>query len=145
MIDTLLTSRYWISVAARNHVLKGVEGKFAQFCHDKEGPAKRPKRGDWVLYYAGKERHGEAQACQRFVALGQVTDEAPQQVEQAPGFCPYRRQMEYRSVTEVPIQPLLEDLSFIKNKQRWGIVFRYGFLEIPRPDFERIVQPMLQG
>ena len=144
MADTLPTSRYWISVAARDHVLSGVQGKFAQFCHGKEGPAKRPRRGDWVIYYASKERYGEPQACQRFVALGQVTDEAPHQVEQTPGFCPYRRHMDYRRITEVPIQPLLENLSFIKNKPRWGMVFRYGFLEIPRQDFERIVHPMLQ-
>lgn len=136
-------ARYFIAVASRDHVLQGVKGKFAQFCHGKEGPAKRPRRGDWVVYYASKERFGEPAPCQRFVAVGQVADDAPTQVEQFGGFCPFRRAMAYKKCAEVPIQPLLLDLTFIKNKQRWGMAFRFGFLEILADDFTRIAKPML--
>jgi hypothetical protein len=38
--------------------------------------------------------------------------------------------------------PLLPPLSFIKNKARWRYVFRYGLLEIPKSDFERIARKM---
>jgi predicted RNA-binding protein len=38
-------------------------------------------------------------------------------------------------VKEAPIQPLIDKLSFIKNKKLWGYVFRYGLVEIPKEDF----------
>ncbi|MGG1220830.1 EVE domain-containing protein, partial [Priestia endophytica] len=28
--------RYWVGVASRDHVMKGVQGGFAQLCHGKE-------------------------------------------------------------------------------------------------------------
>jgi len=129
-------TRFWIGVACREHVRLGVEGGFAQFSHGQLAPARRLSKGDWVVYYAGKERHGEQDPCQRFVAIGQVLDSAPMQVEQFPGFKPWRRKVKYRNAIEADIPPLIEQLSFIKNKSRWGAAFRFGFLEIRAPDFD---------
>jgi predicted RNA-binding protein len=138
-------TRYWIGVASREHVLIGTRGGFAQFNHGKLGPAKRPARGDWVIYYSSKERYGEPTICQQFTAIGQVVDAAPTQVAQSPGFKPYRRKVDYRPCTPVDIRPLIGELSFIENKARLGAAFRYGFLEIPERDFERIARSMLPG
>jgi predicted RNA-binding protein len=135
--------RYWIGVASKEHVLIGTKGGFAQFSHGKLGPAKRLSRGDWVIYYSGKERFGEPKICQQFTAIGQVIDSEPTQIEQFPGFKPYRRKIKYRKSKAVDIRPLLKTLSFIKDKSRWGSVFRFGFLEIPEPDFEKIATKML--
>ncbi|MDQ7862723.1 hypothetical protein RCO48_21920 [Peribacillus frigoritolerans] len=33
--------RYWIGVASRDHVMKGIDGGFAQLCHGKEAPLKK--------------------------------------------------------------------------------------------------------
>jgi predicted RNA-binding protein len=135
--------RYWIGVASRDHVRVGVGGGFAQFGHGKLGPAKRLSRGDWVIYYSGKARYGGAELCQKFTAIGQVVDADPMQVEQFPGFKPWRRKIKYRRATEVDIHPLIERLSFIENKSRWGAAFRFGFLEIGEPDFALIAKRML--
>ena len=63
-----MSKRYWIGVASREHVLIGRESGFAQFCHGKEAPAKRPRQGDWVIYYSGKEKFEETAPCQKFTA-----------------------------------------------------------------------------
>jgi predicted RNA-binding protein len=44
--------------------------------------------------------------------------------------------------TETPIKPLIDDLSFIADKQRWGYKFRLGLFEIPQPDLELIKSAM---
>ena len=38
----------------------------------------------------------------------------------------------------MPIQPLIPDLDFIRNKKAWGSAFRFGLLEIGKEDFEQI-------
>lgn len=46
---------------------------------------------------------------------------------------------------ETPIRPLINDLSFIKNKQSWGFMFRFGMFEIPKTDFELIKNAMIKA
>ena len=36
------------------------------------------------------------------------------------------------------IRPLIQDLSFIKNKVRWGLHFMGGVKQLPKSDFEMI-------
>jgi predicted RNA-binding protein len=134
--------RYWIGVASREHVRLGRRGGFAQFAHGKPGPAKRPSEGDWVIYYSSRERYRDPAPCQKFTALGRVMDAAPVRVTQAPGFAPYRRKVKYERTQDVDIRPLITRLTFIKNKSRWGSVFRFGFLEIPAADFRKIAARM---
>lgn len=81
--------------------------------------------------------------CQKFTAIGRVTDDAPYQVEQFPGFTPFRRNVAYFDAQPVDIRPLIERLPFITNKKLWGGVFRYGFLEIDQLSFEIIAHAML--
>jgi EVE domain len=138
-----MATRFFIGVASREHVLIGVSGGFAQFGHGKMAPAKRLATGDWVIYYSSKERISKAGRCQRFTALGRVVDDELMRVEQAPGFTPWRRRMEYLEAREVEIRPLLDHLSFISDKSRWGAVFRFGIIEIPRDDFMRIAKRMV--
>jgi predicted RNA-binding protein len=64
------------------------------------------------------------------------------QVEQAPGFTPWRRNIEFVSCTETPIRPLIDQLSFIKDKRRWGYTFRVGLFKIPQEDFAVISRAM---
>lgn len=136
-------SRYWIGVASREHVRVGVRGGFAQFSHGKPGPAARLSKGDWVIYYSGRAEYGKPKLCQKFTAIGQVVDAEPSQVEQFPGFKPWRRRIKYRRAAEIDVRPLIGELSFIKNKPRWGAAFRFGFLEIGERDFAVIAKRML--
>ena len=71
-----------------------------------------------------------------------VIDEAPYRVEASADFHPWRRNMKFLPCQEVPIRPLIEELEFIRNKQRWGIVFRRGLFEIGEADFQKISRAM---
>ncbi len=95
-----------------------------------------------MAYYSGKMVFGQPDACQRFTALGQVADDEPYQVEQAPGFKPWRRRVAYARAIEAGVLPLIPHLGFIKNKGSWAAAFRFGFFEVPRSDFEQIARSM---
>ena len=136
------STRVWVGVASREHVQNGIAGGFAQFCHGKRGPASRPRRGDFVLYYSGQERLGETTPCQKFTALGVIEDDGPITVEQFPGFFPWRRSVRWLHETEASIRPLIGRLSFIGNKQSWGAKFRFGFLEIRQDDLRLLAREM---
>ena len=46
--------RFWVTVASKDHALRGINGGFIQACHGKEAPLKRMKRGDYVIFYCPK-------------------------------------------------------------------------------------------
>lgn len=135
--------QYWIGVVSRAHVQRGKQGGFAQVCHGKQAPLKRMQPGDWLIYYSPTEIFGEKTPCRKFTAIGQVTERAPYQFQMAPDFIPWRRDVNYVAAQEVPIEPLITQLSFIKNKRSWGYVFRFGLFAIPAADFELIAAQML--
>jgi EVE domain len=136
------TSRYWIGVASKDHVMKGVEGSFSQLCHGKNNPLKRLSAGDWIIYYSPRTEMNGGNTVQAFTAFGQILEGEPYAFDMGNGFIPYRRDVSFKSAQDAPIRPLLHELSFIKNKQSWGYVFRFGLIEIPEPDFQRIANEM---
>jgi len=135
--------KYWIGVASKEHVQRGVEGGFCQLCHGKQQPLKRMSKGDWITYYSSKERFGNDIPCQQFTAIGKVIGDDVYQFEMEPGFVPFRRDIQFLKAKEAPIRPLIDKLSFIKNKISWGYAFRFGYLEIPYDDFKLIAEEMV--
>ena len=57
-------------------------------------------------------------------------------------FKPYRIDVEFVKCRETPIRPLIEELSFIKDKTHWGAAFRFGLVKVPQQDFELIAANM---
>ncbi len=135
--------KFWIGVASKEHVENGVKLGICQFCHGKASPAKRLKRGDFVIYYSSKKTMAGKELYQKFTAIGVVQDDESYQVEMEGGFKPFRRNIKYFDSIHLDIRPLIPDLTFIKNKNSWGYVFRYGFLEIDKESFELIANGML--
>jgi hypothetical protein len=135
--------RYWIGVASRDHVILGVAGGFCQLCHGKAQPLKRMDVNDWLIYYSPKTLFHDEILCQKFTAIGQIVGGSVFSFEMSPTFIPYRREVNFLKAVEVPIRPLLDKLSFIQDKSKWGYVFRFGFLEIPQADFALIAESML--
>ena len=133
---------YWVSTISRDHVLLSVEGGFTQAGHGKASGLKRLKADDWLVYYSPKTSLRDGEPVQAFTAIGRVLDEDLYQVEQAPGFTPWRRNIEFVRSIEAPIRPLIDQLSFIKDKRRWGYVFRVGLFKIPQEDFAVISRAM---
>ena len=134
--------KFWIGVACKEHVERGVALGICQFCHGKKAPANRPKKGDFVIYYSPKVDMDGPEICQQFTAIGRITDEAATQVDLG-GFAPFRRAISYLKAQPIDIKPLVDKLDFIKNKRSWGYVFRFGFFEIDGASFDLIAGLML--
>jgi hypothetical protein len=136
-------TRYWIVVTSKDHIASGVAGGFMQANHGKQGPLKRMSVNDWVICYSPKLTYVGKEPLQAFTAIGQITNKEIYQFKMSENFIPYRRDISWKKCAEVPIQPLINDLDFIDNKQSWGYKFRFGFFEIPEHDFKLIKSKML--
>ena len=136
-------TKYWIAVASKDHVMAGVAGGFMQANHGKSSPLRRVAPGDWVIYYSSKVRYREKEPCQAFTAVGQIKEGDVYTAVMAPNFEPARRDVDFKPCEEVAIRPLIDKLSFIQDKQRWGYMFRFGFFEISQADFGLIADEML--
>lgn len=135
-------TNYWILVAPKNHVLKSTHGGYAEAAHGKSNPLRRMNAGDGVIYYSPKlDESGEVR-CQAFTALGCVVGEDVYQVEGSSGSVINRRKVKYLSVRDASITPLISRLSFIKNKEKWGNIFKFEVIHISVEDFALLATAM---
>lgn len=132
----------WVNTISRDHVRLGVEGGFTQAGHGRAAGLRRLSAGDWLVFYSSKTSLEGGELLQAFTAAGRLADDEPYKVEMAPGFVPWRRNVEFIDCVETSIRPLIDSLSFIKDKQHWGYIFRRGLFEIPRRDFHVITRAM---
>ena len=139
-----LKNKYWIIVVSKDHVKNGISNGISQACHGKSSPLRRMRKGNFVIYYSGKEAMGKPDKCQEFTALGKVIDDEIYQFQVSPEFCPSRRNIEFSECEAASILPLIDNLDFIHNKKSWGYPFRPGFFEINKHDFDLISTQMLQ-
>ncbi len=130
--------RYWIGVASKEHVMRGVEGGFAQVCHGKESPLKQMSSQDWIVYYSPTIKFGEKTPCQAFTAIGQIQEGKPYSFQMSSDFTPFRRDVNFMPCKEISILPLIEELDFIQDNRRWGFPFRRGCFSISEADFRKI-------
>jgi EVE domain len=140
-----IASRYWIGVASKDHVMRGIEGGFCQLCHGKSNPLKRLAPNDWIIYYSPRTAINSGDTIQAFTAIGRILKGEPYLFDMGNGFIPHRRDVEFMAAQEVPIRPLIEKLAFIKNKKSWGYAFRFGLIEVLEPDFLQIAAAMKVG
>jgi predicted RNA-binding protein len=137
------STRYWIIVASRDHAIRGVEGGFVQANHGKKAALQRMRKGDWTVFYCPKETFEGKVPCRKFTGLGEIADDLIYQGDMDTGLHPFRKDVRFSpKMKETSIEPLIPDLSFIKNKKSWGYIFRFGLIEIPRADFLRIARKM---
>jgi hypothetical protein len=137
------TPKYYIVVASKNHVQRGVAGGFIQANHGKAAALKKLRKDDWVIIYSPKVSYEGNEPLQAFTAIGQVKDEELYQGIMAGNFMPFRRNVVFYQCNDRPIAPLINDLDFIENKKAWGYRFRFGFFEIGEQDFELLRFEML--
>jgi hypothetical protein len=135
-------NKYWILVASKNHVSRGVQEGIAQACHGKAGPLQRMRVNDGIIYYSPKLEFEKNMICQEFTALGFVTGATVYAHDMGNGFVPYRRDIEYITGTPAKIRPLIKELQFITDPQHWGAKFRFGAFEISKVDFIMIATAM---
>jgi hypothetical protein len=133
---------YWIGVVSRSHVRIGVKGGFVQLGHGKKAPLQKLRAGDGLVMYSPRTSYPDGEPLLAFTAIGYIASGEVYQVEMSPDFKPYRMDAHFSSCRETPIKPLLDKLSFIKNKTHWGAAFRFGQLKIPAADFALIAEAM---
>lgn len=131
-------TKYWIAVASKNHVMYGAAHGIVMANHGKRSGIAWMHKGDGFIYYSPKVTFEGKEPLRAFTAIGEIADDTIEQVEMTPDFKPFQRRGLYRKTGEVPIEPLIGDLTFIRNKQSWGYVFRFGLIGIPEQDFRRI-------
>lgn len=135
--------KYYIAVASKDHIERGVEGGFMQANHGKSTSLKRLRTGDGIIFYSPKRYFEKDEKCQCFTAIGEVKDEEVYQGVMSAGFNPFRRNIHFYDSKETSIIPLIDELDFIVDKKRWGFSFRFGFLEILEKDFQFIKSKMI--
>ena len=135
-------TKYWIVVASKDHAEKGKSLGIIQSNHGKAAPMKRLKPGDMIVFYSPKLHFQGKEPYQKFIAIARVKEGEVYQGNMGDGFFPYRRDVQFLPCEEADIQPLIEKMTFIRNKKSWGFVFRFGFFEIPKADFETISKEM---
>jgi EVE domain len=136
--------KYWIIVASKDHVQRGLAGGFIQANHGKATPLKRMQAGDWVIFYSPKLEYGKPEKCQCFTAIVKVVEDEVYQHDMGGGFIPFRRKVQFLPSNDVSILPLINDLTFIKDKTHGGAPFRFGTLQIPEEDFLLIASRMVE-
>lgn len=137
--------KHWIAVASAEHALRGRHHQprgFMQVCHGKRSPLARVQPGDIVAYYAPALTMGGKDRLQSFVSLGVVLAGLPYAHDMGGGFVPYRRDVRYVRTSSAAILPLLDELEFVVDRQRWGYKFRLGLFEINQADMQRIARAM---
>ena len=135
--------KYWIGVVSKDHVENGVKLGIMQVCHWKLSPLKRIKKWDWIIYYSPKTNFWTDEKCQSFTAIWEISDDYIYQVEMFQWFEPFRRKVSYKNCINLEINPIINELDFIKDKKHWWYVFRYWLVEISFKDFEFISSNML--
>lgn len=136
-------TRAWVGVVSRAHVMRGVEGGFAQLCHGKRVPLEKMGVGDWLIYYSPRTEMRGGEPLKAFTALGRVTGERTVTFDMGGGFVPYRREVRFeRAAKEVPLARLGEGLGFIRDNPHWGMLARRGHFEISLEDLRTIAAAM---
>ncbi|WP_222612379.1 EVE domain-containing protein [Undibacterium flavidum] len=139
----------WIAVASADHVAIGHAQGFMQVCHGKVAPLRRLQAGDCVVYYSPTQTMASSASSfssknklQNFTAIGTVRESVPYQVEMAPGFCPFRRDVDWLNAPPTSILSLLDQLEFSRGKKNWGYQLRFGLFEISAHDMALIAAAM---
>jgi EVE domain len=138
----MTTRNYWIGVVSKAHVEAAVAGGFTQLNYGRAGHLERMREGDGFVFYSPRTDHQDGDRVQAFTAIGRIANGAIFQGEPAEGIAPFRRTAAYFPAHDAPIKPLLDSLTFIRNKDHWGATFRFGAVRVPAEDFARIAAAM---
>ena len=134
----------WVLVATKKQVGDCMTGSFVETDSGKSNPLRRMQAGDGIIYYSPKLIKGNTTPYQRFSAIGYVTGETIYRHNNGTDYHPHRREVKFLTAQDTPITPLINRLEFIKDKTRWGNIFKFPILRISVMDFKLIATLMLK-
>jgi hypothetical protein len=132
----------WIAAIAQQDALAGVAGGYAEVGYGKAGPLERMRAGDGFVVYSPRATWPNGEPLQAFTAIGRVCTGIVYRAGGGAGPGPFRIAVEYFPAAPAPIRPLIDALSFIRNKAHWGAAFRFGFIKVPAEDFALLASAM---
>ena len=135
--------RYWIAVVPKAPVERCIAENFAMFAHGRHDAVKRVKPRDWLAYYSPRTLLKGGDEVRTFTAIGRFADREPYEVEMSAGRVGWRRDIAYeKKAREAGIYPRLDQLSFIKDREHWGLFFHRSLFSVTRDDFALIAGAM---
>lgn len=135
---------HFIGVVHRAQTRTARDRGFVAFSHGDESAVRRLSPGDTVIYYAPKSDF-DGDPVRAFVAPAEVTGEAPHRTDYPGGRTAWVRAATFAKVREVPVRPLLDRLSFVRDPRHWGLAFRRGKFSITPDDHALIAGLMQEG
>jgi hypothetical protein len=136
-------TRFWIAVVPKAGVDRCVAGGFAMFGHGRHVAMKRTSASDWLAYYSPRAILKGGDEVRAFTAIGKFTDREPYEVELGNGRVAWRRDIKFEKRTrQADVYPLLDELSFIRDREHWGLFFHRSLFVVSRDDFALIATAM---
>ncbi|UNE54621.1 EVE domain-containing protein [Bartonella machadoae] len=133
--------KHWIAVISRTHARLAAEFGFLQVCHGKASPLQKTSKGDEVFIYCPRNEMGTGQILQTIEFQCVFKDNHIYQVEQAPHFIPFRKDVIFNKQAQPVVLKEIEGLKLLK-KPHWGMLARRGFFEITAYDANKIREAM---
>lgn len=134
--------RYWIAVVPKVGVERCLAGGFAMFAHGRHDAMMRTKAGEWLAYYSPRTLLKGGDEVRAFTAIGKFTERAPYEAEMTAGRVGWRRDIVFEKARMANVYPLLDELSFIKDRAHWGLFFHRSLFSVPRDDLAKIASAM---
>ncbi len=137
--------RFWINTVTLDHVEAAAAGGFTQANHGAGARLRQPNRGDEMIFYSPRRTLWGKDPVRQFTAWATIRGDDPYQAFVSEDFQPWRLAAEFHPTTPVDAKPLVAELSFIPDPQRWGLPFRRGLFPIPHHDFTAILTRMTRS
>jgi hypothetical protein len=116
---------------------------FAMFAHGRHDAVMRTTPGEWLAYYSPRTLLKGGEEVRAFTAIGRFTERQPYEAEMTAGRVGWRRDIAYEmGARDADVYPLLDQLSFIKDRTHWGLFFHRSLFSVPRDDFVLIAEAM---
>ncbi|CDG22242.1 conserved protein of unknown function [Xenorhabdus poinarii G6] len=127
--------KHWIAVISRAHARIAADSGFLQVCHGKAAPLRKTRAGDEVFIYCPRSEIGSGEILKTVEYQCVFNDDDIYQVEQFPGFKPFRKNVTFnRNFQSVALKDVI-GLEF-NTDPHWGMLARRGFFEISTHDAE---------
>ena len=127
--------KHWIAVISLSHAQIAADSGFLQVCHGKQGPLKHTSAGDEVFIYCPKTDMRSGDVLKQITFRGHIDNDDIYQVEQAPGFTPFRKSVTFDNAFQPVAIKAVQGLELTANP-KWGMLARRGFFEISAHDAE---------
>lgn len=129
--------RHWLAIISLEHANIAASSGFLQVCHGKAVPLRRTSAGDEFFIYSPKMGMSSGESIMAITYRGTFDDDHVYQVEQAPGFTPFRKDVTFdQGFRRVPIRAIV-GMELTANPN-WGLIIRRGFVELSAADAVRI-------